>query len=188
MLATDTPENNALAERKQKKNRQKNLKGVKVIKTDLFKNTKRKRVNSDTSDDEEEEFKCSGSSSGGEFFLSGSEEEEIILDDEFPPLARNPRSKDFVIVALASKKSKVYYLAEVLGELEGEECNYFVSYLKLKSKAKQLFTLPLEPDTAGVNRKDVKYILPRPKMSGSTTRQQAIYKFPINMSQLNLRY
>lgn len=94
MLATDTPENNALAERKQKKNRQKNLKRVKVIKTDLFKNTKRKRVNSDTSDDEEEEFKCSGSSSGGDFFLSGSEEEEII-----PPLARNPRSKDFVNVA-----------------------------------------------------------------------------------------
>lgn len=183
MLATDTPENNALAERKQKKNRQKNLKRVKVIKTDLFKNTKRKRVNSDTSDDEEEEFKCSGSSSGGEFFLSGSEEEEII-----PLLARNPRSKDFVNVALASKKSKVYYLAEVLEELEGEECDYFVSYLKLKSKAKQLFTLPLEPDTAGVNRKDVKYIYPRPKMSGSTTRQQAIYKFPINMSQLNLRY
>lgn len=183
MVATDTPEKQALAEKKKNKTSQKR---AKVVKKDLFKN-KRKRETS-ISSDEEDFFKCSGSSSGGEYFINESEDEEIILNNDFPPLARNPHPEDFVIVAFASKKTTVFYVGEVLEELESQDCDYFVSYLKLKSKAKQLFSMPKEPDTAGVHKTDIKYILPRPKISGSTARQQAIYKFLVDMSQLNLRY
>lgn len=183
MVATDTPEKEALVEKKKKKTSQKI---VQVVKKDLFK--KKRKQETSISSDEEGFFNCSGSSSGGEEFVNESEDEEIILNNDFPPLTRNPRPKDFVIVAFASKKTTVFYVGEVLEELESQDCDYYVSYLKLKSKAKQLFSVPKEPDTAGVHKADIKYILPRPKISGSTARQQTIYKFFVDMSQLNLRY
>lgn len=169
MVATDTPEKDALAEKKKKKASQKR---AQVAKKDLFKNKKKRETS--VSSDEEGFYNCSGSSSGGEDFVNESEDEEIILNKDFPPLARNPRIKDFVIVAFASKKTAVFYVGQVLEELESQDCDYYVSYLKLKSKAKQLFSVPKEPDTAGVHKADIKYILPRPKISGSTARQQTI--------------
>ncbi|XP_022835755.1 uncharacterized protein LOC111363186 isoform X2 [Spodoptera litura] len=180
MIATDTPEKNALAEKKQNKEKKKKL--AKVVKTKLFESIKREQ--SDTSDDEE--FICSGSSSGGDFFIE-SDEEEIILNDNFSPLSRKPRPDDYVIVAFNIKKLNVFYVAQILEELEEEDGDYYVSFFKLKSKITQTFSLPLEPDTAAVNKTDIKYILPLPNING-TVRRQATYKFPIDMSLLNLRY
>ncbi|CAB3254079.1 unnamed protein product [Arctia plantaginis] len=185
MIATDTPEKNALAENKNPK-QNKTRKRANVVKVTLFESS-HKRVKSDTSSDEEDEFISSDSSSGGENFLDQSEEEEVLLCDNFPPLLRKPRVEDYVIIAFTTKKSKVYYIAQILEELEGEECDYYVSYFKLKNKVTQTFSLPLEPDTAGVNRKDITYILPPPITQG-TARRQATYKFPVDMSLLNLRY
>lgn len=180
MIATDTPEKNALAENKKNKNQ----KRAKVVKTNLFESS-HKREQSDTTSDEEE-FICSGSSSGGDFFIE-SAEEEVVLNDNFSPLSRKPRPEDHVIVAFTIKKTEVYYVAQILEELEEEDGDYYVSFFKLKSKFTQTFSLPLEPDTAAVNIKDIKYILPPPNING-TVRRQATYKFPIDISLLNLRY
>ncbi|CAB3252737.1 unnamed protein product [Arctia plantaginis] len=143
MIATDTPEKNALAENKNPK-QNKTRKRANVVKVTLFESIRY------------------DSSSGGENFLDQSEEEKVLLCDNFPPLLRKPRVEDYVIIAFTTKKSKVYYIAQILEELEGEECDYYVSYFKLKNKITQTFSLPLKPDTAGVNRKDITYILPPP--------------------------
>lgn len=195
MIATDTPEKEALAQLKEQKNIQK--KGVKRVKQNLFnKNKKRIKqileptVESDTSNDEDENFKASGSSSGGEQFISDfdEEEEEIVLRDEFLPLPREPCEKDFVIVHFKSKNDNVYYVAKIIEILDDdEECDFYVSYLKLKSKVQQKFIEPVIPDTAGVKKMDIKYILPAPKVEG-TNRRQATYKFSVDMSLLNLRF
>lgn len=78
-------------------------------------------------------------------------------------------------------------LQKNLERLEDEGCDYCVSYLKLKSKWNKTFSEPMEPDTAEVNLKDIKYIVPSPKIEGSN-RRQAILEFSVDMPLLNLRY
>lgn len=199
MIATDTPEKNALAEKKHNKAlEKKKLDDVNKVKQKLFKqkeNKQRKKKvppsSSESSDKDEEEFHPSGSSSGGEVFEMGTDwdEEEIVLRDDFPPLQRSPRINDFVIILFKSKKDKIYYVAKILEFLDDdEECDFYVSYLKLKSKILQKFIEPKEPDTAGVNIDDIKFILPFPKIEGNNSRRQTTYKFPVDISLLNLRY
>lgn len=116
-----------------------------------------------------------------------TDEEEIILRDDFSPLQRSPRVNDFVIILFKSKNDKIYYVAKILEILDDDEdCDFYVSCLKLKSKYQQKFIEPKEPDTAGVNIDDVKFILPFPKVESS--RRQTIYRFSVDISLLNLRY
>lgn len=112
MIATDTPEKDAIAEKKKKENK----KQIDKAKQDLFKGTMWKESNknkkkahviedSDTSD--EEEFIASGSSCGGEDFISGNEVEggKIVLDDNFLPIPRDPKENEFVLIT----RSKNYW-------------------------------------------------------------------------------
>ncbi|KAJ2937102.1 hypothetical protein O0L34_g19464 [Tuta absoluta] len=195
IIATDTPEKNAIEEKKNKKKKEDNKRvklGVKKVKQDLFKEKEppKKHLSKDveTSDDSDEEFQASGSSSGGERYISISEDEEIMLDDNFPPLSRDPREGEYVIIVFTSKKDKVYYIAKILEIIDDDDdFDFSVSYLKLKSKAKQKFIDPIDIETAGVSLQDIKYILPAPKFEG-TSRRKTTLKFPIDMSRINLRY
>lgn len=193
MIATDTPEKQAICEKKAL--RAKKQKRAKKAKQDLFKETKRRKKNvekpmsSDTSEDEPEEFfQASGSSSGGDEFVSDQEEEEIVLDEDFRPLPRDPQVGDYVIVLFVQKKVKVYFVAKILEEVaDDSDADFYVSYLKLKSKVVQKFCGPLEPDLAGVRRADIKYILPKPTIQG-TSRRQVTFQFAVDLSNLNFRY
>lgn len=184
IIATDTPVKEALAQKK--------AKGAKKVKQDLFTEAKKCKKSVQIICDSnspgtttDEEFVPSGSSSGGEKHISDEDEDDKILDEEFLPLTRDPCEGDYVIVQFQSKKQHTYYVAKVLEELEDEEFDYYVSYLKLKSKMYQRFSDPIIPDLAGVNRADIKYILPSPKFHG-TSRRQTTLKFAVNMSLINL--
>lgn len=179
MIATDTPEKDRIAEKRNKQVK-------KVKKSDLFKEKKPNKIqkvrkpvkvekitNYDTSSTEET-FNMSGSSSGGTYFISDSEDDEMILDDEVisQPLLRNPNVGDFVIILIETeKKKKYYYVGKILEESNEPGYDYYVSYLKLKSKVYYKFAEPLEPDMAGVTKNDIKFILPTPKIDGSNRRQ-----------------
>lgn len=186
IIATDTPEKEEISKKKTKIELQKKQKITKVTQR-LFKN-KNSVQNNDT-DSSDGEFKASGSSSGGEQILSclsDSEDEEHILTNDFLPLLRQPKASDYVIVEFTSKKTKLYYIALVLEEIDGE-FDFFVSYLKLKSKVLETFVDPIMPDSAGVKLQDIKYILPSPIIKGSSRRNSTL-KFPVNMQLINFPY
>ncbi|XP_072929474.1 uncharacterized protein [Epargyreus clarus] len=182
MIATDTPEKNEIENKK--KACTKNVK-----KRDIFKEKKTTSIDCDsTSTTDEEIFVASGSSSGGEDFISDEEEGEIILTENFLPLPREPKVGDYVIILLETeKKNKLFYIARIIEEPDQDDCDYYVSFLKLKSKVYHKFSEPLEPDCAGVRKIDIKYILPKPKVDGSS-RRQATFKFPVNISLLKFTY
>lgn len=201
MIATDTPEKDAIAAKKIKVIK----KQIKKAKKDLFTddqtqkknkkaiNERKKNIESDYSSDEKD-FVASGSSSGGEeYYISENEDEDeegrIILDGNFLPLQRDPKDKEYVIILFPFKKTSVYYVAKILETTDDEDdFDFFVSFFRLKSRVCQTFCEPLEPDTAGVQVKDIKYILPNPKIIGSS-RRQAAYLFDVyfDLTQLNLR-
>lgn len=91
MIATDTPEKNTLAEKKNKKSKKTTTEAVKKVTHNLFKgkeNTCKRRKRNETlfesSDEDQEEFQASGSSSGGQIneITSDSDEDEIVLRDD----------------------------------------------------------------------------------------------------------
>lgn len=139
----------------------------------------------------DETFCASGSSSGGEMFLNNSDDDDtMILDDDIisKPLPKNPKVGDYVLILIeTSKKRKYYYVAKILEDSDEREYDYFVSYLKLKSKVFYKFADPVHLDLAGVLKSYIKYILPDPKVEGSS-RRQTTYKFPINMSLLSIPF
>lgn len=90
MIATDTPEKYLIAARKANK-----VKMKKVKTGDLF--GEKKKCNKI---EKGEEIFNPGSLSGGEQFLTDSEDDEIILDEDFLPLARNPKVGGYVIVMI----------------------------------------------------------------------------------------
>lgn len=107
MIATDTPEKDAIAAKKnlftdvktQNKTKKKNKRAIKERKKDI--------IESDDSSDEND-YVASGSSSGGEEYVSENidedEEGRIILDGNFLPLPRNPKEQEYVIVLFPYKK------------------------------------------------------------------------------------
>lgn len=193
MIATDTPEKDKIEEKRKK------AKGLKKVKkSDIFKDKKPKKeqklekiVIQDCDTSSDETFCASGSSSGGEVFLSDSEDDDtMLLDDDIisKPLPKNPKVGDYVVILIeTNKKKKYYYVAKILEESNEPGYDYFVSYLKLKSKVFYKFAEPVEPDMAGVWKNDIKFLLPDPKVEGSS-RRQATYTFPINLSLLSFPF
>lgn len=189
MIPTDTPEKLALSER-----RAKNIKKEKSVKKDLFDKTKKgnkeitkdKKPDTDTSSDEEN-FEASGSSSGGEEFISDSEGEDKVVLTDTSKLTRPPTEGDYVVVLFVTKKSKAYFVGKILEKIDEDTNDFYISFLKLKSKVHQTFAEPTEPDLAGVKIDDIKYILPEPKIQG-TSRRQSTYKFNVDLGLLNFPY
>lgn len=196
MIATDTREKDAIAKKKNKENK----KQVDRAKQDLFKGdnkirkesnkSKKKAHDVDTSD--EEEFIPSGSSSGGEEFIDQNDDEDgvIILDRNFLPIPRDPQVNEFVLVEFPLKKKEVYYVAKILEIIDDNEddSNFFVSCLRLKNRTRQTFYEPINPDLTGILIRNIKYILPDPKIIGSSQRQASIsFNVHFDMTELNLR-
>ena len=121
MIATDTPEKDAIAAKKikiikkeikkakqdlftgdktQNKTKKKNKRAIKERKKDI--------IESDDSSDEND-YVASGSSSGGEEYISENIDEDvegrIIVDGNFLPLPRDPKEQEYVIVLFPYKKA-----------------------------------------------------------------------------------
>lgn len=103
--------------------------------------------------------------------------EEKLLYGNLP---RTPTEGDHVVVRFDTKRKAVYYVGKILHN-RNENLGYYVSYLR--GNRKHQFNMPNVPDLAFVKEHDIKFILPNPKMGGSTLRQQSYYYFDIDFSE-----
>ena len=173
IIATDTPEKDAIEERSITKKR-------KIDKIEVKKVGKvKKQIFEDSSESSEEELEL-GSSSGDDCSY-------IINPDGFEELHRKPIENDFVLVEFPGKleKKKVYYVGKVLKINESEE--YEISYLRKQTKGTSKFVFPNIPDEAIVALKDIKLIMPPPIPCGHTSRQTASFTFEIDFGLMDIR-
>lgn len=101
-------------------------------------------------------------------------------------LNRQLQEGDFVIVIFPGKKQNVFFVAKILN-LRNQDLEYYVSFLRLKNNSVDLFHFPTVPDVSYVKEDDIKMILPKPRLCGSTIRQQSYFQFAVNFSELNIR-
>lgn len=172
LIATDTPEKTQIELEKS------NIKKRKLSKE---KKTTRKIKLSESEDDNDDIFLQNESESDWE------EEEENdgqITEENFKlPLPRPPQEGEYVLVEFFTKKQTIYYVGKVL-EGRNNSLEYFISFLRRKGHGK--FHLPNVPDLSMTKEQDIKVILPKPILAGSTSRQQSYYKFSIDLSGLNI--
>ena len=197
MVATDTPEKNLIEEERKKAQLRKSAAKIKrQVLSDETKGPKAKKKpqkrlkiepEPETSEEEEEKVVCLSESD-----LSGLEEDEEIddfddlpiLNEPFDNLKRKPIEGDYVLIQFITKKMNVYYAAIVVEKIGA---NYGVSYMRVKSKEKMKFYMPLEPDLAEVSPKEIKIILPKPQINGTKSRSST-YIFPLRLCPtINLR-
>ncbi|CAG9769767.1 unnamed protein product [Ceutorhynchus assimilis] len=112
------------------------------------------------------------------------DEYETVDCKDFTVLESLPKEGSFVIVEFEVKGKKIYYAAKVIGEKEHEA---EVSFLRKSAKTLNTFFMPNVLDIAMVALKDIKMILPQPKLSGNTKRKQGMYHFNLDFSNINLR-
>lgn len=91
-----------------------------------------------------------------------------VIRGNFGKLTRRTAEDDYVLVMFNAKNLKVYYVGKII-EIEGNDC-YGVSFMRLLNKANTKFRMPLEPDLASVELKEIKMILPAPKVNGTGRR------------------
>lgn len=175
MIATDTPNKTEIEEREEEKKRKKDRKSGAKAK-------KRKVLQSESSAEESDRISVY-SEEEGEY---EEEQDESVLDpDKFPDkLDAMPNEGNFVLVQFDTHNKKVFYIGKVIDEGKGREI--VVSYLRRSTKVKNGFRLPDVADIATVDINDVKMILPQPSFTG-TKRQQGVYKFELDFSNIDLR-
>lgn len=173
IIATDTPEKDAIEERSIIKKRKIKKDNIQVKKVEKVK----KQIFESSSESSQEELEL-GSSSGDDCFYK-------IDPDGFEELHRIPVENDFVLVEFCGKsdKKKVYFIGKVLNINESQE--YEISYLRKQSTSK--FVFPNVPDEAIVALKDIKLIMPPPIICGHTSRQMASFRFEIDFGLMDIR-
>lgn len=95
------------------------------------------------------------------------------------PLSRFLKEGEYVLVQFTTKKIKPFYIGKVIEE-RNENLEFYISFLMKKACNKYHF--PAILDLSNVKDDDVKFVLPKPTFSGSTTRQQNYYSFSIDLS------
>lgn len=111
---------------------------------------------------------------------------EILTDDKLlrNVLPRLPKEGDYVLVRFSTKRKSVYFVGKVLHE-RNDKLEYYVSFLRANRKYQ--FNMPSNPDISYVKECDLKFILPKPCLGGSTLRQQSYYYFNVDFSQIDIR-
>nr|CAI5826560.1 unnamed protein product [Callosobruchus analis] len=104
-------------------------------------------------------------------------------DDLQQPLPGPPQEDKYVLVEFATKKKISYYVGKIL-QTRNKDLEYQISFLRQNQQNK--FRIPNVPHISFVKEDDVKLILPKPTCSGSTSRQQSFYSFPLDLSALNV--
>lgn len=180
IIATDTPEMTLIKDEKSFVNRKKSLKKRKNV---------IRKVLQDESEIESNESFSSHSSSGGNWCESEDDEVDVpflLTPDSFEPLGRRPNEGEYVLVEFATKKTLVFYVGKVLeGNVNTEE--YYINFLRIKSRDVEQFIEPQIKDAAYVKEQDIKYILPKPEENGGTMRQQSFFKFNMSFKALKMR-
>lgn len=108
----------------------------------------------------------------------------------FEELDRDHFEGDYVLVEfkiLKPKSKLVFYVGKIIKNIDDDGA-LEISFLKKKYKKSEpcKFVLPDIPDLASININDIKVLLPPPKISGKTSRQQSFYSFEVDLGGLYL--
>lgn len=172
MIATDTPEKNEIEMEKSAVKRKKETKKKRVS----------KKVMQSDSDDEDIEIPLQDSDADCDWIDENEPDISVLTyKDLEKPLPRLAQEGEYVLVEFATKKKILYYVGKVL-QTRNKDLEYQISFLRQNRQHK--FCLPDVPDISFIKEQDVKFILPKPTVSGSTSRQQSIYDFPLNLSSI----
>lgn len=173
IIATDTPEKNAIEERSKAKKTTANK-----IQEQKIQKIKKSKLFEDTDSSSEEELHLS-SLSGDECFVQ-------IDPDGFEDLHKMPIAEDFVLVEFKAKKSIVYFVGKVLKRHNNND-DYEITFLRNQRRGANKFVYPDVADVHVVLANDIKFVLPPPILCGHTSRQKATFTFEIDFSLINIR-
>ncbi|CAG9584655.1 unnamed protein product [Danaus chrysippus] len=176
LILTDTPEKTLIEQEKNAVKRKTEAKKSKIIRTIL------------DSDDEKEsldkvQFAESDDDDG---WLESPEEDQddnvnILTEKDLKnPLPHPPKEGEYVIIELTTKKQRSLYIGNVIKE-RNNELEYYASFLKRKPGTYK-FHMPAKPDLSLVKENDLKYILPKPTLVGTSSRP--FYNFSIDFTRL----
>jgi hypothetical protein len=149
----------------------------------------REILQSDDEDEEEDiDIKLTDSeeySDEADYDQDGNENEIFVLTENHltKPLPRPAREGEYVIVQFVTKRLRSLYIGKVL-EGRNYKLEYYISFFKRKPGTDK-FHVPDKPDLSIVKENDIKYILPKPSMVGTSSRP--MYCFPFYMASLKLR-
>lgn len=81
----------------------------------------------------------------------------------------------------------MFYVGKIIKNMDSDG-DLEISYLRKSNKKSEAykFVLPDIPDLASVNIADIKVLLPPPKVSGKTARQQSFFTFEIDLREFNI--
>ena len=165
IVATDTPEKNAIEEMRNKK----------LKKKDLFQKKKDDEKN-DSSSDNNEDVQTDIIDDESEY----SDEEGVLPLDMH--IDRDPEIDEFVLVQF---DKKVHYIGQITGNKD-EDNDLEISYLRKSTKVFESFIFPNIEDLASVNINQIKAILPKP-LAVANKRLRGYFKFGISFSGLTIR-
>ena len=112
------------------------------------------------------------------------DEEDLLGAQEFSPLLNPPVLNDYVLVEFDTSP-KTYYVGFIT-KPEDEDGEYEVSYLRRKEKSLQ-FHFPAVKDLASIKISDIKAILSKVEICGTTKRQNSNLQFRFNFSNIIVR-
>lgn len=178
MIATDTPEKTLIEQEKNAKKRKTETKKNKVIRTIL---------DSDEEIENHGEVQLADSDDDDDWQEPPEEDQddnEITLTEEDLNnlLPYPPKEGEYVIVELTTKKQRSLYIGKIIEE-RNKDLEYYISFLRRKSGT-QKFLMPDKPDLSLVKENDLKYILPKPSVVGTSSRP--FYDFSINLTLLTI--
>lgn len=109
------------------------------------------------------------------------EDINIITEEDLKnPLPHPPKEGEYVIVQLTSKKQRSLFVGKVIEE-SNCDLEYYISFLRRKPGTEKFYT-PTKTDLSLVREEDLKYILTKPSMVGTTSRP--FYNFQIDFTFL----
>lgn len=180
-IVTDTPEKNKI-EAKWKDRASRKRKPNKVSKQ-LFPCSKKKREKDFISSDSDDELQISSMSSDSESSNSDKQLQEQV-DPSCFQLDREPKQDDFVLVEFKVTRH-IFYVAKVISPKD-QNGDIEVSFLRKSVKYEGYFCFPNVQDISFIAISDVKMILPKTELLGSTKRLRSFYKFGVNFDLITV--
>lgn len=111
--------------------------------------------------------------------VSEDDEEMLVVRRNFEKLTCKP-AEDYVLVVFEAKNINDYYVGQ-WARLLKFTIPTTVSFMRIINKETMKFQMTLEPDLANVQLKDIKMILPQPKIK-ETKNRNSMFNFPIRVA------
>ncbi|KAK4301094.1 hypothetical protein Pmani_026743 [Petrolisthes manimaculis] len=193
MIVTDTPEKAEIEMKAKSK-----ISKVKQVKKRLNltadeDGTKRRRPtkkdkDKDGSSSEEEDILQSEKLLAAEFNKSSDFSEEDFDNVDIDFVDKVPEEGDFVLIGIDPLKgSKVHYVGQLISDMDDDDDEFQVSYLRKTMKSQgNCFLFPNTTDEASVHKDNVIGVLPKP-IPQSMKRRQGYYNFSFGFAGYNMR-